>query len=670
MDASPSVSADPREVVVSYLGRVLEALWLIAAVAVPLAVVPPDAMVSAVSVPKVTVLRVVASLVAIVWLVEWALSPASEWGLTRLRRWRPRPWLLEDPARWIIVGVVSFAAVNVLTAVTSVAPSVSVWGDKPGDDGYDLYTMLCYATLFLVIATHLKRPEQLWRLLGAVAVAGTVAATFVVLQHVGLEPILSKGNVLARPPGHLGNPVYAGALLLMTSLVTLTAIVSVYLRRGLTWLVVVGACLLGVQLLGQAYALSRGPWVGMAVGVVLFALLVLMKHGARPLTRFGIVAFVTVAAVALIVFAIPQPGGARSGRAVAQHAVSIVPQIAGGGVSGRVEIWQASLELIRQRPWADVTRLTLPWARQVVGYGPETFRYFYPLRSPSRPTADFPFEAHNYPLHVTVEMGAVGLVGLLGLAAAIVGVGAWRLRSGWSEMSPAHGVILAGLLATFIGRGVEMLAGIPRAADLTLVALLLGAFVYVCRAVPPTGHDKETAAVSPPPREKGSIGAGWGWLLPRLIVVFSLIVVLGVFTSVRAVNYARADMVAADAMKLDQEGGGIAAIQRMLEANELALDVSEYLLEISRMFGETVGSYGSADAQERLTLGQYVHALRAKEARELEPTARAAMASGAVALHLIGQEGRLDEAVQLAQEVLAMMPNFAISHYSLAPVSD
>ena len=190
------------------------------------------------------------------------------------------------------------------------------------------------------------------------------------------------------------------------------------------------------------------------------------------------------------------------------------------------------------------------------------------------------------------------------------------------------------------------------------------------RAVPPTGHDKETAAVSPPPREKGSIGAGWGWLLPRLIVVFSLIVVLGVFTSVRAVNYARADMVAADAMKLDQEGGGIAAIQRMLEANELAPDVSEYLLEISRMFGETVGSYGSADAQERLTLGQYVHALRAKEARELEPTARAAMASGAVALHLIGQEGRLDEAVQLAQEVLAMMPNFAISHYSLAPVSD
>lgn len=138
---------------------------------------------------------------------------------------------------------------------------------------------------------------------------------------------------------------------------------------------------------------------------------------------------------------------------------------------------------------------------------------------------------------------------------------------------------------------------------------------------------------------------------------------LGAFAFIKAVNYARADVVAADTISLDEEGDGDNATQRMLEATDLAPDFPEYLLEISRMFGETVGSYGSLDARQRLTPGQYIHALRVREARELAPPA---MASAAVGLHLIGQEGRLDEEVRLSQEALATMPNGAISHYAVA----
>ena len=59
-----------------WLPRAMESLWLLTAGLVPVLFAPPDFMVFT-DVPKVALLRGLTGLMAILWVVEWALRPAT-----------------------------------------------------------------------------------------------------------------------------------------------------------------------------------------------------------------------------------------------------------------------------------------------------------------------------------------------------------------------------------------------------------------------------------------------------------------------------------------------------------------------------------------------------------------------------------------------------------------
>ena len=226
MDAEISSHAvsDPRQRIAAVLCVALEVLWLIAVVAVPLAAAPPDAMIGHFEVPKVAVLRVLSFAIGVVWLVDWMVRPPHVWPrLPRVSATGLRSWLKRDPSNWITLTLGIYLVANIVSAATSVSPAVSVWGKRPGWDGYDLYAMLCYTALYLVIVTHLRSPSQAWRLIGALVVTGTTVGIYIILQYLGLDPYLAKGSALTRPYGTLGNPVFAGAVLVMTTTVTVAA---------------------------------------------------------------------------------------------------------------------------------------------------------------------------------------------------------------------------------------------------------------------------------------------------------------------------------------------------------------------------------------------------------------------------------------------------------------
>jgi hypothetical protein len=118
----------------------------------------------------------------------------------------------------------------------------------------------------------------------------------------------------------------------------------------------------------------------------------------------------------------------------------------------------------------------LSWApiHQVLGYGPDMFGYALPLAGDARMSSR-PNHAHNSIFHTAVELGALGLVAYGLLLAALVVTGARlvaRVMAGSLPLSA--GFIVAGLVASLVGRFVEQLAGKPQVADLALTWALVG----------------------------------------------------------------------------------------------------------------------------------------------------------------------------------------------------
>ena len=180
------------------INRGLELFWLIAVFLVPLAFLDRDsisseAVIAYVEVPKIALLRILAGLMAILWLLEWAIESRLDFGhLLRDARRVPRAaewpgkvgaWLRDRPIRWLFLAVWFFLGSTLLSTVFSGSFNVSMWGEIPGQDGYSLYTVASYVLLFGVIATHLKTRPQLWRLLGAVAAMGVLVAGYSISQH-------------------------------------------------------------------------------------------------------------------------------------------------------------------------------------------------------------------------------------------------------------------------------------------------------------------------------------------------------------------------------------------------------------------------------------------------------------------------------------------------------
>ena len=296
------VSGKYAQIITAWINKFLEALWLLTAFLVPLVFLGRDyaaseAVISYVEVPKIALLRTLVALMAILWLVEWAIQGR----IPLVSLWtKPSPrfcpslwwaslvgWLRKQPSRWVILAVWFFLGTTLLSTVLSGSFKVSLWGEVPGQDGYAAYTIVAYVVLFGVITTHLRTKAQLWRLIGAIAFMGVLVSGYGVFQHFGRDFLgLTEptGGGTSRVTSFMGNTIFAAAVMLMTILLSLAASI-LSMRNSLDtteevgwrvkpWMQAVAisslwAMAIMIQLLGIAFTFSRGPWVGMVVALVM-----------------------------------------------------------------------------------------------------------------------------------------------------------------------------------------------------------------------------------------------------------------------------------------------------------------------------------------------------------------------------------------------------------------
>ena len=521
------------------------------------------------------------------------------------------------------------------------------------------------------MATHLKTRAQLWRILGAIVIMGTLVSGVALLQHYGHDFLN-----LADPAGigvisTMGNSIFAAAVMMMTipiSLVVATItlqgpdnFIGSFRRKlrlfSLALLVsAIWTLVLTVQLLGITFTFSRGPWMGTLVGLLVFLglaavfvgwstlgratlLLGIASGAALSIVQWGVpissvrlwlgIALALVALVSLLnilgwrtfgraclalgvaatltagVILMPswfnegletvdsQPGVSAvvpsfGDTEVAQRFFSIGEYVSTGFFSGRGDTWLRSWELIRDRPWFQFDSLSLPWIRPLVGYGPDLFRYTYLLRSvPQGGSVPVePDHAHNFFIHQTVEQGLFGLLSSVGLFMAAFLAGAFQLLWQRRSITLVHKLILIGVLATLAGRFLEMMVGVARVSDLTVLWVLLAIFV----TLPAVFRSEEAEAVGKPrPQPRGggrrnrrSLGVSrgsstYGWpLFWRFAIVAWMVGGIGMLTWVKSINYVRASVAIGDAVEEFDRGNPQASLASIDRAIQMAPDVATY----------------------------------------------------------------------------------------------
>ena len=410
--------------------KLQEAVWLAAIIAVPAffniyssRVFEPD---------KVALMRSLAILILALGLIQlveriWPGSFGSDKPLQVTTVWanvRRTPLLI--PAL-VYLGVVS------LTALTSIAPRISLWGSFDRLQG--AYTTFCYVVFFSVLIRRLRRWEQVERLITLAILTSVPISIYGILQHFEWDPLIWSQDVAERLGSNLGNPIFVAAYLSMIAPLTWLRIIQAVSGRttgGDTARGVAYAVVAVLQVLTVYWSASRGPLLGLIICALFFALVwALLRHRRRlalATVAIGLVAVGLLAALNIPnTFLDPLKTNPYIRRL--SRILDVETNI------GRILMWQGSIELIK--PHAPLEPPTgaadaLNSVRPVVGYGPESmvlaFERFYPpklARFEGRDSS--PDRAHNETFDRIISGGFLGLLAYLLLFGAVIYLGLERI---------------------------------------------------------------------------------------------------------------------------------------------------------------------------------------------------------------------------------------------------
>ncbi len=256
-----------------YADAVMETAWLLALILAPLffnvythRVFEPD---------KISLVRTMALFglaAGVIKLFEtWRLGTSKEEGAERASFWR-RP---------LVLPVLALLAAYLLSTLFSVVARQSFWGSYQRLQG--TFTMISYIVLFFLVWNALRRPQQWRRLQYTLIMVSLPIALYGIMQHYQLDPLPWGGDTVKRVAANMGNSIFLAAWLIMIVPLTLERLITATRRMLLDEAgstadaLMTGALLfvLLVQLLAILFTQSRGPWIGLAVGLYVFGLLFL-----------------------------------------------------------------------------------------------------------------------------------------------------------------------------------------------------------------------------------------------------------------------------------------------------------------------------------------------------------------------------------------------------------
>ncbi len=260
----------------------IEAGWLAAVIATPLffnihsdRVFEPD---------KLALLRSIAVLMAAAWVVKFI--DQRGWQQYKRLAWKREDSLWRMP---FIAIVTILALIYLLSSLFSVSPSISWAGSYQRLQG--TYTTLSYIVIFLITIATMRSMAQVRRLVTAVIITSIPISFYGLLQRFNWDPLPWAGDVSTRIAGNMGNSIFVGAYLIMVVPLTLGRIIAAFSNilndEELATADVIRSSVyiftLAIQMIAIFWTGSRGPWLGLGIGLFAFILIVLVSlRNASP----------------------------------------------------------------------------------------------------------------------------------------------------------------------------------------------------------------------------------------------------------------------------------------------------------------------------------------------------------------------------------------------------
>jgi tetratricopeptide (TPR) repeat protein/energy-converting hydrogenase Eha subunit A len=260
----------------AFCDRALEAGWLIGVTITPVffnvyssRVFEPD---------KLTTLRVLATVMAVLWLVRLFEEI--------MRKQKPLRFSWRTP---MVLPALVTMGIYLISSVFSLVPYTSFVGSYQRLQG--TYTLFGYLVLFFALITSLRTRAQLARLVTVLILNSLPISLYGIIQHNGLDPLPWAGDVQSRVASNMGNAIFVAAYLIMIVPLTAARIIQSFndilsrenvrvsdILRASSYIFIIA-----VQLLTIWYSQSRGPWLGVVVIAVIFPYLALIMLQQRAL---------------------------------------------------------------------------------------------------------------------------------------------------------------------------------------------------------------------------------------------------------------------------------------------------------------------------------------------------------------------------------------------------
>jgi hypothetical protein len=416
-----------------YCEGIMEAGWLLALILTPLffnvyssRVFEPD---------KIALLRSLALIVSAAWLIKLIQEGGVRYENFPAAQFRSWQSLARLP---LAAPVAGFILSYLISTLFSVSPYTSLFGSYQRMQAS--FTTFSYIVLFAAVAANVRRRDQIERLVTAVIVTSLPISLYGILQHYRLDPLPWGGDTVRRVTGNMGNAIFLAAYLIMAALLTLgraaTTAHAILTEEAnfarnvlrLTCYVIV----LALNFVATWFTQSRGPLIGLAAGLFIFAILLALYWGDRwrahqprlstAAYSAAIGAIVVALTGAALVAVLNIPNGPlqawRSAPTIGRLA-QMLDEIQGRTGSGRVRalIWQGVVELMLPHPPLEYPEgRTDVWnaIRPLVGYGPEAlyvaYNRFYPPELAQREARNAsPDRSHNETFDAIAFTGLIGL---------------------------------------------------------------------------------------------------------------------------------------------------------------------------------------------------------------------------------------------------------------------
>lgn len=150
------------------------------------------------------IVTIMIALAIVVWIYTTYTTRASSTSKTWWHRFRSFP---------LGIAIAAYVGVFVLATLTSIVPGVSWWGSYQRMQG--TYTNLSYVVFALLLVKFLTSREQLLRLIASTVMSALVPALYGIVQHLELDPLPWKGDVITRVASTMGNSIFIAAYLIL-----------------------------------------------------------------------------------------------------------------------------------------------------------------------------------------------------------------------------------------------------------------------------------------------------------------------------------------------------------------------------------------------------------------------------------------------------------------------